>query len=61
MPPKAKAKAAAKAKAKPKAKAGARLARGLPILPAALIPETWYGLPAGRGVLEQLRAGQLLQ
>eukprot|EP00971_Amphidinium_carterae_P318005 6321457-Amphidinium_carterae.1 len=57
-----KAKAGARAKGKARAKAVARIAaRGLPALPAPLVPERWYGLPAGQEILTQLRTGQLLQ
>eukprot|EP00971_Amphidinium_carterae_P326610 6457503-Amphidinium_carterae.1 len=57
MPPKAKPKAKAKAKAKARPWRG----RVLPVLPAPLVPEQWYVLPGGQGILEQLRSGQLLQ
>eukprot|EP00971_Amphidinium_carterae_P268456 5326007-Amphidinium_carterae.5 len=56
MAPKAKPKA--KTRAKPKA--GFR-ARGLPDLPAPLVPDRWYVLPGAQDVVEQLRTGQLVQ
>eukprot|EP00971_Amphidinium_carterae_P334869 6470397-Amphidinium_carterae.1 len=56
-----KAKAVAKGKAKPKARAGVRVVRGLPAIPAPLVPEQWYLSPAGQAVVDQLQVGHLLQ